>query len=101
MKEPYLINGLKHSDVRDTSYGTDIKTKMEAYTQWGLVERRHKARLNIPGFIVLFATTATDVRVKNMLAVATALDPKGPGFNMFWACHYDPTDGPGACPIRC
>jgi len=81
---------------RDTSYGTDIRSKMEAYAQWGLVEKRHRERFNIPGFVVLFATTASETRVNNMLALAKAIDPKGVGLNMFWIKHYEPTDDPSA-----
>jgi len=75
-------------NIRETSYGTDILTKMRAFVAWSQANR-HRDRFNIPGFLVLFATTGGKKRVENILATARAIDPKGKGLNMFWAMHFD------------
>jgi len=75
-------------NIRETSYGTDILTKMRAFVAWSQASR-HRDRFNIPGFLVLFATTGGEKRVENILATARAIDPKGKGLNMFWATTFD------------
>jgi len=74
-------------NVRETSYGTDIATKMRAFVAWAQA-KRHRERFDIPGFLVLFATTAGEKRIENILATARAIDPKGVGLNMFWATQF-------------
>lgn len=79
---------------RQTAYGTDIETKMRSFWQWGFVKKRHKQKLSIPGFVVLFATTAGPRRVDNILATAKKIDPKGRGPSMFWATTFTTTTAP-------
>ena len=79
---------------RETAYGTDIETKMRSFWQWGFVEKRHQAKLSIPGFLVVFATTAGPRRIDNILATAKKIDPKKRGASMFWAGHFTSTSDP-------
>jgi len=74
---------------RSKGYGTDIATKLRGFWQWGYIEKRHKQRFSIPGFLVIFATTGGDRRVDNILATARSIDPKKVGSSMFWAGHFD------------
>jgi len=79
---------------RQSAYGTDIETKMRSFWQWGFVNKSYKEKLSIPGFVVLFATTAGPRRVDNILATAKKIDPKGKGPSMFWAASFTTTTEP-------
>jgi hypothetical protein len=79
---------------RETVYGTDIETKMRSFWEWGFIQKRHQAKFSIPGFLVLFATTAGTRRIENILATARRIDPKKRGASMFWAGHFTSATNP-------
>lgn len=75
-------------NMRQSSYGTDISTKMRVFDSWAKAGR-HKDRYPEKGFIVLFATTGGEKRIENIRQTARLIDPKGIGSNMFWVAHFD------------